>query len=101
MNTTSRCPVVGPIASAKSRHTAAGSMSNADWWPNQLNLRILHTHAGMPGLLGKTFDYAVAFNTLDFYALKTDLSKFYRKTLYYSAQSFPAGLLIVITLLRD
>ncbi len=75
MNTTSRCPVVGPIASAKSRHTAAGSMSNADWWPNQLNLRILHTHAGMPGPLGKTFNYAAAFNTLDFHALKTDLSQ--------------------------
>ena len=75
MNTTSRCPVVGPIASAKSRHTAAGSMSNADWWPNQLNLRILHTHAGMTGPLGKTFNYAAAFNTLDFHALKTDLSQ--------------------------
>ena len=75
MNTTSRCPVVGPIASAKSRHTAAGSMSNADWWPNQLNLRILHTHAGMLGPLGKTFNYAAAFNTLDFHALKTDLSQ--------------------------
>ena len=75
MNTTSRCPIVGPIASAKSRHTAAGSISNADWWPNQLNLRILHTHEGMAGPLGKTFNYAAAFNTLDFHALKTDLSQ--------------------------
>lgn len=75
MDTTSRCPIVGPVASAKSRHTAAGSMSNADWWPDQLNLRILNTHAGVPGPLGKTFHYAAAFNTLDFNTLKTDLSK--------------------------
>ncbi|MBT3211182.1 MAG: catalase/peroxidase HPI [Planctomycetaceae bacterium] len=69
----SRCPVVGPVAPSKARHTAAGSLSNADWWPDQLNLRILKAHAGAAPPLGFDFKYTAAFNELDFQALKNDL----------------------------
>ena len=69
----SRCPVIGPVAPSKARHTAAGSLSNADWWPDQLNLRILKAHAGAPSPIGHEFDYAEAFKSLDFQAMKTDL----------------------------
>ena len=68
-----RCPVIGPVAPSKARHTAAGSLSNADWWPDQLNLRILKAHAGAPPPIGHEFDYAKAFKSLDFQAMKTDL----------------------------
>ena len=68
-----RCPVIGPVAPSKARHTAAGSLSNADWWPDQLNLRILKAHAGAPPPIGHEFDYAEAFKSLDFQALKNDL----------------------------
>ena len=68
-----RCPVIGPVAPSKARHTAAGSLSNADWWPDQLNLRILKAHAGAPPPIGHEFDYAEAFKSLDFQAMKTDL----------------------------
>ena len=73
MNMPARCPVIGPVASSKARHTAAGSLSNADWWPDQLNLRILKAHAGAPPPIGHEFDYAEAFKSLDFQALKNDL----------------------------
>ena len=68
-----RCPVIGPVAPSKARHTAAGSLSNADWWPDQLNLRILKAHAGAPPPIGHEFNYAEAFKRLDFQALKYDL----------------------------
>ena len=68
-----RCPVIGPVAPSKARHTAAGSLSNADWWPDQLNLRILKAHAGAPPPIGHEFDYVEAFKSLDFQAIKTDL----------------------------
>ena len=68
-----RCPVIGPVAPSKARHTAAGSLSNADWWPDQLNLRILKSHAGTPPPIGHEFDYAEAFKRLDFQAIKADL----------------------------
>ncbi|MBL6711281.1 MAG: catalase-peroxidase, partial [Planctomycetes bacterium] len=73
MNMPARCPVIGPVAPSKARHTAAGSLSNADWWPDQLNLRILKAHAGAPPPIGHEFDYAEAFKSLDFQAMKTDL----------------------------
>ena len=73
MNMPARCPVIGPVAPSKARHTAAGSLSNADWWPDQLNLRILKAHAGAPPPIGHEFDYAEAFKSLDFQALKNDL----------------------------
>jgi catalase-peroxidase len=49
------------------------SRSNRDWWPNQLNLGILHQHSSLSNPMGKGFNYAEAFKTLDLKALKKDL----------------------------
>jgi len=51
----------------------AGTRSNRDWWPNQLNLSILHQHAPASNPLGADFDYAAEFKKLDMKALKEDL----------------------------
>ena len=51
-----------------------GAQSNADWWPNQLNLGILHQHAPASSPMDAGFDYAEAFKTLDFAALKQDMA---------------------------
>ena len=59
-----KCPVM---------HTF-GARSNRDWWPNQLNLRILHQNAPMTNPIGRSFDYAEAFKTLDLDAVKADLT---------------------------
>ena len=48
-------------------------VSNRDWWPNQLNLRILHQNSDLPNPMGKSFDYAEAFKKLDLDAVKKDL----------------------------
>ena len=61
-----RCPVV---------HTALGSKSNRDWWPNQLNIDILHQHSPLSNPLGKNFNYKEHFRTLDVEELKRDLNK--------------------------
>jgi catalase-peroxidase len=56
--------------------TVAGKgMSNQDWWPNQLKLDILHQHSSKSDPMGKDFDYAKEFKSLDFKALKKDLVK--------------------------
>jgi catalase-peroxidase len=52
------------------RHTR---QSNRDWWPNQLNLNILHQHSPLSNPMGKEFNYAEEFKKLDFKALKKDL----------------------------
>ena len=68
-NTEAKCPF---HAAAGARATQ-GAQSNADWWPNQLNLGILHQHAPASNPMDPDFDYAEAFKTLDFPALKADL----------------------------
>jgi len=67
-----QCPVMGEQAPSN-RHTAAGGMSNRDWWPNQLNLQILHQNSSKSDPLGKAFNYAEEFKKLDLNALKKDL----------------------------
>ena len=62
-----------PVAHGAVRHTALGARSNRDWWPNQLNLRILHQHSPEGNPMGADFDYAKAFEALDLKALKRDL----------------------------
>ncbi|POA99164.1 catalase/peroxidase HPI [Chromobacterium sinusclupearum] len=62
-----------PFTSAHAGKTLAGTRSNRDWWPNQLNLNILHQHAPASNPLGSDFDYAKAFKTLDLAAVKKDL----------------------------
>lgn len=76
METNSKCPVIdGTHKDASARHTAAGSMSNRDWWPNQLNLQILHQNSPRGNPMGEDFDYAEEFKTLDLDALKKDIVK--------------------------
>ncbi|MEQ8209847.1 MAG: catalase/peroxidase HPI [Lacipirellulaceae bacterium] len=65
----SQCPYLNP----SSRHTAAGVQNNGDWWPNQLNLKILHQHSRLSNPMEEEFDYAEAFKSLDYQALKQDL----------------------------
>ena len=64
-----KCPVVH----GASKHTVGGARSNRDWWPNQLNLKILHQNSSLSNPMGETFDYAAAFASLDLQALKADL----------------------------
>ena len=53
--------------------TAGGGVSNRDWWPKQLNLRILHQHSAKSDPMGADFDYAQEFQKLDLAAVKKDL----------------------------
>ena len=69
MSNESKCPFAGMHGAA----ARAGAQSNRDWWPDQLNLNILHQHAPASNPLGPDFDYAEAFGKLDFAALKQDL----------------------------
>ena len=59
-----KCPVM---------HTTSGVQSNRDWWPNQLNLRILHQNSNLSDPMNPDFDYAEAFKSLDLDAVKKDL----------------------------
>jgi catalase-peroxidase len=71
-----QCPVIGGTQRpASQRNTAAGSMTTRDWWPEQLNLQILHQNSPKGNPLGPDFDYAEEFKKLDLDALKQDLSK--------------------------
>jgi len=63
-----------PFLSARQRHTAAAALSNADWWPEQLNLRILHQNSPIADPMDLDFDYADAFSGLDYDGLKRDLT---------------------------
>ena len=74
MQDLSKCPVMGAPAPA-SRHTAASAMSNRDWWPNQLNLSILHQNSPKGNPMGEAFDYVEEFKKLDYAALKKDLEQ--------------------------
>lgn len=65
MSDESKCPVTGS--------TAGGGTSNKDWWPNQLNLGILHQHHPASNPMDKKFNYAKEFDKLDYKALKKDL----------------------------
>ncbi len=73
VETNGKCPVMGHVSPASGRHTAAGALSNADWWPNQLNLRILHQNSPTGNPLGGDFNYAAEFQKLDLAAVKQDL----------------------------
>ena len=55
------------------KHTLGGGTSNQDWWPNQLNLDILHQHSKSSNPLGEDFNYAKEFKNLDLKTIKKDL----------------------------
>jgi len=69
MTNEAKCPFSGDVR----KHTVAGAPSNADWWPNQLKLGILHQHSAKSDPMGAAFDYAAAFKTLDLDAVVKDL----------------------------
>ncbi|MCM2265539.1 MAG: catalase/peroxidase HPI [Desulfuromonadales bacterium] len=69
MNADSKCPVTGRT----SKQVAGGGTSNRDWWPNHLNLHVLHQHSSLSNPMGETFNYAEEFKSLDLNALKQDL----------------------------
>ena len=69
MTTESKCPVI----SGTHKHTAAGARSNRDWWPNQLNLQILHPNSPLSNPMGEEFNYAEEFKKLDLDALRKDI----------------------------
>ncbi|MGA7952907.1 MAG: catalase/peroxidase HPI, partial [Gloeobacterales cyanobacterium] len=62
-----------PFAGGARRHAVAGTQTNADWWPNQLNLKILHQHSPLSNPMGKEFNYAKEFKSLDLNAVIKDL----------------------------
>jgi catalase-peroxidase len=69
MSENSKCPVTGRT----SKQVAGGGMSTRDWWPNQLNLHILHQHSAKSNPMGEDFNYSEEFKKLDLAALKKDL----------------------------
>ncbi|MBS0287691.1 MAG: catalase/peroxidase HPI [Proteobacteria bacterium] len=62
-----KCPIIHG-------NTQIGTQSNSDWWPNQLNLKILRQNSPHSDPMGKTFNYAEEFKKLDFKSLKSDLA---------------------------
>ncbi|MFY9327967.1 MAG: catalase/peroxidase HPI [Georgfuchsia sp.] len=70
MSNESKCP----FAEQQGARTTAAAQSNSDWWPNQLNLKILHQHSSKSNPLGENFNYAEEFKKLDLAALKKDLN---------------------------
>ena len=69
MNEQNKCPVMhGGI-----KHTTFGVRSNRDWWPKQLNLKILHQNSALSNPMGSAFNYAEAFKTVDLEELRQDL----------------------------
>ncbi|HVK41162.1 MAG TPA: catalase/peroxidase HPI [Phenylobacterium sp.] len=69
VETAGKCPVAhgGRIAADSSMR------SNRDWWPNQLNIKLLHQYSALSNPMGEQFDYAAEFKTLDYEGLKADL----------------------------
>ncbi|MEP1207801.1 MAG: catalase/peroxidase HPI [Rhizobiaceae bacterium] len=66
----SKCPVLGGAHS----HAGTGTTANLHWWPNQLNLNILHQNSNLTDPMGEDFDYAEEFKSLDLDAIRKDLT---------------------------
>ncbi|MEY2745026.1 MAG: Catalase-peroxidase [Planctomycetota bacterium] len=90
LGTNGSCPVMHDgkvaVADASYKTTPTGVMTNSDWWPNQLDLSVLHQNAPAGNPMGADFDYAAEFAKLDMAALKADLAK----TLTTSQEWWPA-----------
>ena len=69
MTSESKCPVMG----GSLRNTAVGATANQRWWPNQLNLKILHQNSSMSDPMDSDFNYAEEFKTLDLDSVKKDI----------------------------
>ena len=70
MTTEAKCPFAGNVT----KNTVAGSRNNAAWWPEQLNLKILHQHSNLSDPMDEKFDYAEEFKSLDLHAVVKDLT---------------------------
>jgi catalase-peroxidase len=70
MNAEVKCPFIAGTRS----NAVTGALTNSDWWPNQLNLKILHQHSSLSDPMGESFDYAAEFKTLDLDAVVQDLT---------------------------
>ena len=79
-----KCPVMSP---AKQRHTAAAGLSNADWWPNQLNLKILHQNQPCTSPMADDFCYATEFNKINLDELKAEIVTLMTTCLLYTSPS--------------
>jgi catalase-peroxidase len=62
-----------PFSAGARQQAVAGTRKNADWWPNQLNVGLLHQHSALSNPMGEAFNYAEAFKTLDLDAVIKDL----------------------------
>ena len=62
-----------PFSNGARKHTVAGTPTNANWWPDQLNLKILHQHSALSNPMGEAFNYAEEFKSLDLDAVIKDL----------------------------
>lgn len=71
MTNESKCPFSGAHGAAATK----GMQSNKDWWPNQLNLKILHQQSSKSNPMGESFNYAKEFKKINYAALKKDLKK--------------------------
>ncbi|TIH08193.1 catalase/peroxidase HPI [Pseudomonas leptonychotis] len=71
MSNDAKCPFSG---AAGKTSMSSGARKNADWWPNQLNLKILHQHSSKSDPMGASFNYADEFNSLDLNAVIKDLT---------------------------
>jgi len=67
----SKCPVMG----GANTHTAVGSTANQHWWPNQLNLKILHQNSSLSDPMDASFNYAEEFKTVELDELKKDIEE--------------------------
>ncbi len=67
----SKCPVLGGAQA----HTAVGTTANQHWWPNQLNLKILHQNSPSSDPMGEEFNYAEEFKTVDLDELQKDIEE--------------------------
>lgn len=69
-NSASKCPFLNGALN----QTAGSGMTNKEWWPNQLKLNILRQHSSLVNPMDEDFDYKAAFSSLDYAALKADLT---------------------------
>ena len=69
MTSESKCPVMG----GSQKHTAVGTTANQRWWPNQLNLKILHQNSSLADPMDSNFNYSEEFKSLDLNAVKKDI----------------------------
>ena len=63
-----------PVMHGAPKHATFGGRSNKDWWPNQLNLKILHQHSALSNPMGEGFNYAEEVAKIDLAELKRDIT---------------------------